>query len=493
MKNYRPVDLHAIAGNAMRKYGFEPQFPASVVQEVNAINMRLLPKSQKDTKDLRMLLWSSIDNYDSMDLDQLEYCEAAQNGEIQVKIAIADVDAYVTKQSKTDQHAAHNGTSVYTGVETFPMLPDKLSKGITSLLPGEDRMVTVIEYTVLADGNFRPGDIYRAIVTNKAKLIYEEIGDWLEEKFPIPQIVSAVPGLKEQILLQTDTMKRLKKNRREQGALELNTIEAQAVVDEDGLVRDLVIQRQNMARCLIEELMVAANGTMVSYLDNAGIPMIQRVVRIPKYWEEIVNTAASYGETLPAEPDAKALAKFLIRQKAADPERFPDLSLTIIKLLGPGEYMMLEPGNEPYGHFSLAVTDYTHATAPNRRYVDLINQRLLKSVLDRVPSPYTREELVDLSAWLTSREKGSKKVERFMRKAAAAVLLQGRIGESFDALVTGASEKGTYVRLITPPAEGRVLRGERGLTVGQKVRVRLLKTDPYNGFIDFECIGRAKR
>jgi exoribonuclease-2 len=493
MKNYRPVDLHAIAGNAMRKYGFEPQFPASVVQEVNAINMRSLPKSQKDTKDLRMLLWSSIDNYDSMDLDQLEYCEAAQNGEIQVKIAIADVDAYVTKQSKTDQHAAHNGTSVYTGVETFPMLPDKLSKGITSLLPGEDRMVTVIEYTVLADGNFRPGDIYRAIVTNKAKLIYEEIGDWLEEKFPIPQIVSAVPGLKEQILLQTDTMKRLKKNRREQGALELNTIEAQAVVDEDGLVRDLVIQRQNMARCLIEELMVAANGTMVSYLDNAGIPMIQRVVRIPKYWEEIVNTAASYGETLPAEPDAKALAKFLIRQKAADPERFPDLSLTIIKLLGPGEYMMLEPGNEPYGHFSLAVTDYTHATAPNRRYVDLINQRLLKSVLDRVPSPYTREELVDLSAWLTSREKGSKKVERFMRKAAAAVLLTGRIGESFDALVTGASEKGTYVRLITPPAEGRVLRGERGLTVGQKVRVRLLKTDPYNGFIDFECIGRAKR
>jgi exoribonuclease-2 len=440
-----------------------------------------------------MLLWSSIDNYDSLDLDQLEYCERGRNGDIMVKIAIADVDAYVPKQSKTDLHAAHNGTSVYTGVETFPMLPDKLSKGITSLLPGQDRQATVIEYTVLTDGSFRPGEVYRALVSNRGKLVYEEIGDWLEGTSPIPPAVREIPGLKDQLQLQTEAMRRLKKNRREQGALELNTIEAQAIVGEDGIVRDLVIQRQNMARCLIEEFMVAANGTMVTFLGNAGIPMIQRVVRIPKYWDEIVSTAATLGETLPAEPDAKALAKFLIQQKAADPERFPDLSLTVIKLLGPGEYVMLEPGSEPYGHFSLAVTDYTHATAPNRRYVDLINQRLIKSVLDGTPGPYTQEELVDRSAWLTSREKGSKKVERFMRKAAAAVLLQHRIGESFDALVTGASEKGTYVRLITPPAEGRILQGERGLTVGQKVRVRLLKTDPYNGFIDFACTGRAKR
>ena len=283
------------------------------------------------------------------------------------------------------------------------------------------------------DGTFIPGDIYRAIVTNKAKLIYEEVGDWLEGKIPEPPSVSQVPGRKDQLLLQADTMKRLKKNRREQGVFELNTIEAEAVV-EDGLVRDLVIQRQNMARCLIEEFMVAANGTMVSYLGDAGIPMIQRVVRIPKNWEGIVMVAAMYHENLPAKPDAKALAKFLIRQKAADPERFPDLSLTVIKLLGPGEYMMLEPGSEPYGHFSLAVTDYTHATAPNRRYVDLINQRLLKSVHDKVPSPYAGEELVDLSAWLTDREKGSKKVERFMRKAAAAVLLQGRTGETFSGI-----------------------------------------------------------
>jgi exoribonuclease-2 len=489
MKNHRPVDLKAIAGNAMRKYGFDPHFPPSVVQEVNSIDIQSIPKILNDTKDLRTLLWSSIDNFDSMDLDQLEYCEAGKNGEVRVKIAIADVDAYVPKHSKTDDYAAHNGTSVYTGIETFPMLPDRLSKGITSLLPDQDRITTVIEYSVRQDGTFIPGDIYRAIVTNKAKLIYEEVGDWLEGKIPEPQSVSQVPGLKEQLLLQADTMKRLKKNRREQGALELNTIEAEAVV-EDGLVRDLVIQRQNLARCLIEEFMVAANGTMVSYLGDAGIPMIQRVVRIPKNWEGIVMVAAMYHENLPAKPDAKALAKFLIRQKAADPERFPDLSLTVIKLLGPGEYMMLEPGSEPYGHFSLAVTDYTHATAPNRRYVDLINQRLLKSVLDKVPSPYAGEELVDLSAWLTDREKGSKKVERFMRKAAAAVLLQGRAGETFSALVTGASEKGTYVRLITPPAEGRIMRGEHGLRVGQKVRVRLLKTDPYNGFIDFECVSR---
>jgi exoribonuclease-2 len=282
-----------------------------------------------------MLLWSSIDNNDSLDLDQLEYCERGQNGDIMVKIAIADVDACVPKQSKTDLHAAHNGTSVYTGVETFPMLPDKLSKGMTSLLPDQDRQATVIEYTVLTDGSFRPGEVYRALVSNRGKLVYEEIGDWLEGISPIPPAVREIPGLEDQLHLQAEAMRRLKKNRREQGALELNTIEAQAIVEEDGIVRDLVIQRQNMARCLIEEFMVAANGTMVTFLGNAGIPMIQRVVRVPKYWDEIVSTAATLGDTLPAEPDAKALAKFLIRQKAADPERFPDLSLTVIKLLCP--------------------------------------------------------------------------------------------------------------------------------------------------------------
>jgi exoribonuclease-2 len=486
------VDLKAIAWHAMEKYGFTPRFPQTVIQEVSAIHERTFPDDQHDSGDLRHFLWSSIDNSDSMDLDQLEYCERGENGEIQVRVAIADVDVYVRKQSETDQHAAHNGTSVYTGIETFPMLPDRLSKGITSLLPGQDRIAVVIEYAVLPDGSFRPGDVYRALVCNKAKLVYEEIGNWLAGPVPLPHTVQVVPGLEDQLHLQNEASLLLRKKRREQGALELDPIEAEAIVEE-GLVRDLVVKRQNLARCLIEEFMVAANGTMVACLGNAGIPMIQRVVRIPKNWEGIVLTAATCGETLPAEPDAKALAKFLIRQKEADPERFPDLSLTIIKLLGPGEYMMLEPGTPPTGHFALAVIDYTHATAPNRRYVDVINQRLVKSILDKKTSPYSTDELVDQSAYLSDRERGAKKVQRFMRKAAAAVLLQHRIGESFDALVTGASQKGTYVRLISPPAEGRVMRGERGLLVGQKIRVRLLRTDPYNGFIDFECTGRGQR
>jgi exoribonuclease-2 len=490
MKTYRPVDLEAIAWHAMEKYGFTPGFPNAVIREVSAINATMLSDEKNTVRDLRMLLWSSIDNVDSMDLDQMEYCERRENDEIHVKVAIADVDHYVTKHSQADRHAAHNGTSVYTGVVTFPMLPDRLSKGISSLLPGLDCRAVVIEYAVCSDGSVRHGDVYRALVANKAKLVYEEAGDWLEGTGPIPPTVRDVAGMEDQIRLQNEAALRLKKYRHEQGALDLETIEARAVVVE-GAVKDLVIQKKNMARCIIEEFMVAANGTMVAYLGSAGIPMIQRIVRIPKHWDGIVLTAATYHETLPAEPDARALTAFLTRQKEADPDRFPDLSLTVVKLMGPGEYVPLEPGTPPFGHFGLAVTDYTHSTAPNRRYVDLIIQRLVKSVLDRDTSPYTLDELVDQSAWLTEREKGSKKVERFMRKAAAAVLLKDRIGATFDAFVTGASEKGTYVRLITPPAEGRVMQGERGLRVGQKVCVRLLRTDPYNGYIDFACTGRT--
>jgi VacB/RNase II family 3'-5' exoribonuclease len=492
MKKSRYVDLKAIAGMAMEKYGFEPRFPKPVMQEVNALTDKVPSYKGGTTKDLRSLLWSSIDNIDSMDLDQLEYCERGPDGEIRVMVAVADVDIYVPKQSRADRYAVHNGTSVYTGIVTFPMLPDKLSKNISSLLPDQDRLAVVAGYSILPDGTVCPKEVYRAIVRNKAKLVYEELGEWLDGTGPIPPLVRDIPGLKDQSLLQAEAARALRKKRMEQGALDLETIEAQPVVDGD-IVRDLVVLKQNMARKVIEEFMVAANRTMVSCLGKAGIPMIQRVVRVPKYWDEIILTAASYGEKLPSSPDAKALASFLKKQKAADPERFPDLSLTIIKLLGPGEYMTLEPGAPPTGHFSMAVTDYTHGTAPNRRYVDVINQRLLKSVLDNSPSPYNLDELVDHAIWLSDREKRSKKVERFMRKAAAAVLLQNRIGDVFEALVTGASEKGTYVRLINPPAEGRVERGERGMWVGQKVNVRLLKTDPYNGFIDFERAGGTQR
>ncbi|MFA4850116.1 MAG: RNB domain-containing ribonuclease [Methanoregula sp.] len=490
MKNRRPIDLKAISFFAMQKYGFKPEFPKAVIREVNAIHPDTSEAIGKNEMDLRSLLWSSIDNYDSEDLDQMEYCERGPDHEIKVKIAIADVDHYVPKHSQADQYAAYNGSSVYTGIVTYPMLPDRLSKGISSLLPGQDCRAVIIEYTVLANGSVRHGNLYRAIVANKAKLIYEEVGDWLEGSGPIPQKVRDVAGLEAQVRLQHEAALRLKKFRAEQGALELETIEAEPVV-ENGTVKDLVLQKKNMARNLIEEFMVAANGTTVAFLGNARIPMIQRIVRIPKHWDGIVLTAALYGETLPDEPDAKALTDFLVRQKEADPVRFPDLSLTIVKLMGAGEYVPLDPGESPIGHFALAVTDYTHGTAPNRRYVDLIIQRLVKTVLDKAESPYSIEELVDQSAWLTEKEKGSKKVERFMRKAAAAVLLQNSIGNSFEALVTGASDKGTYVRLITPPAEGRVMQGQQGLRVGEKVRVRLLKTDPMNGYVDFACTGRA--
>ncbi|MDN5340496.1 MAG: ribonuclease [Euryarchaeota archaeon] len=484
MQNQQPVNLKGIAWAAMQQYGFIPGFPPSVLREVGGLDAKVFPETLDDPRDLRSLLWSSIDNHDSQDLDQIEVCEEGPGGEILVRVAIADVDVYVPKDSETDRHAAHNGTSVYTGVTTFPMLPDRLSADITSLLPGRDRMAVVIEYTVRPDGSVVPGDVYRAIVRNHAKLVYEEVGDWLEGSGPVPETVAGTPGLAEQVLLQDEAAMRMKRRRTEQGALALETIEAEPLVEENRVVA-LVVQEQNRARCLIEEFMVAANGTLTAFLNRADLPMIHRVVRTPKNWEGIVAEAAERGETLPDRPDAGALTRFLIRQKAADPDRFPDLSLTVVKLMGAGEYVAFRPGDEPIGHFALAVTDYTHGTAPNRRYVDLIIQRLVKSVIDGDRCPYTSEELDDLAARLTDREKASQKVERYVRKAAAAVLLHDRIGEMFEAFVTGASKKGTYVRLTDPPAEGRVVLGEQGLRVGQRIRVRLLAVDPYKGFIDF--------
>ncbi|HVP94591.1 MAG TPA: RNB domain-containing ribonuclease [Methanoregulaceae archaeon] len=487
MKKKPDIDLKVIALNAMEKYGFTTRFPDTLIHEVNALTERVFPEEREGDTDLRTTPWSSIDNEDSMDLDQLEYCEPGRNDEVDVKIAIADVDMYVREGSRADRYAAHNGTSVYTGVETFPLFPDRLSKGITSLLPGKDRMAVIVTYSVLPDGSIRHGDVFRGLVSNKAKLVYEQVGQWLEGEGPTPDMIRMVPGMEEQVRLQDETARRLRQYRLLQGALDLDTIEAQAIMEE-GSVRDLVVRQQNRAHSIIEEFMVAANGCMVDYLGKAGVPVIQRVVRIPKNWPGIVSTAALYRYSLPEYPDSKALSLFLLRQKEINPDQFPDLSLTIVKLLGPGEYMTLIPGEPPVGHFALAVTDYTHATAPNRRYVDIINQRLVKSVLVNTTPSYTADELEAQSAWLTDREKASKKVERFMRKAAAAVLLNHRIGESFDALVTGITEHGTYARLITPPAEGRIVRNESGLRIGDKITVRLVKTDPYNGFIDFQRV-----
>ena len=488
MSKFEKIDLQGIARDTMVRYGFQPQFPSRVIDEVNAFHgEEALGRRRKEVKDLRQLLWSSIDNADSLDLDQIEYCERGFNQEILVKVAIADVDLFVAKGSQADGYAAHNGASVYTGIETFPMLPERLSHGLTSLRPGADHMAIVVEFAVLRDGEVRRGDVYRAVVRNKAQLVYEEIGEWLEGKVPLPVSAGQVPGLEEQLRLQNAAADRLRKCRMKRGALELESIEVKPVIEAE-TVAGLVIPRENPARYIIENFMIAANGTVMEFLGKAGLPTIQRIVRIPKNWEGIREVALALGENLPFQPDPKPLSKFLLKRKAADPVRFPDLSLTIIKLLGPGEYTMLEPGKPPIGHFGLAVMDYTHSTAPNRRFVDVIIQRLVKAVLDRRPCPYTRKELIEHAAWCTDRDKAAKKVERFMQKVAAAILMDGRGGEVVDALVTGASEKGTYVRLMDPPVEGRVVRGFERMRVGDTGRVRLSDLDPYLGHIDFERV-----
>lgn len=485
MNNYRNIDLHKIARSAIEKYGFDFIPGQPVIDEINALTPGQFPdNSQAGVKDLRGILWSSIDNAESLDLDQLEYCERGANDEIIVKVAVADVDLFVPNKSQTDIYAAGNATSVYTGIDVFPLLPQRLSANLSSLLPEVDHFALIVEFGVFPDGEVAPGTIYRAIIRNKAKLVYEEIGSLIEGKTDLPVSVARVPGLKEQLKLQDEAAERLSEFRVEQGALEFETIEAKPIIREEKVV-DLLIQEKNRARSIIENFMVAANVTMSRFLKNSGIPMIQRVVVVPRNWAGIRDVAATFHETLPLQPDAKALAQFLRKRKISEPESFPDLSLTIVKLLGPGEYVMIEPQAVSPGHFGLAVMDYTHGTAPNRRYADVIIQRLLKSVLEKKPCPYGRDELSEFAARCTDRDQAAKKVERFMRKAAAAVLLSDKIGKSFDAIVTGVSEKGTYARIIKPPAEGRIMRGAKKLVVGQKVQVRLTGMDPYKAQIDF--------
>jgi len=488
MDNYRNINLHKIARSAIEKYGFDFTPEQPVIDEVNALTPKQFPdNSPAGARDLRGILWSSIDNAESLDLDQLEYCERGANDEIIVKVSIADVDLFVPHKSFTDIYAGRNGTSVYTGIDVFPLLPQRLSANLTSLLPEVDHFALVVEFGVFPDGQIGSAAIYQAIIRNKAKLIYEEIGGWIEGKTEVPASVARVAGLKEQLELQDVAAERLNKFRIEQGALEFETIEAKPIIRE-GKVVDLLIQEKNRARSIIENFMVAANVTMSQFLKKAGVPMIQRVVVVPRNWPGIMAVAASCHESLPLQPDARALAQFLHKRKISEPESFPDLSLTIVKLLGPGEYVMIEPQAASPGHFGLAVMDYTHGTAPNRRYVDVIIQRLLKSVLEKKPCPYGQDELIEFAARCTDRDQAAKKVERFMRKAAAAVLLSGQTGKLFDAIVTGVSDKGIYARIITPPAEGRVMRGTKGLVVGQKVRVRLIGMDPYQGQIDFEKV-----
>jgi VacB/RNase II family 3'-5' exoribonuclease len=480
-----PVDLLAIANQTMIEAGFVPDFGSDVIKEVQGLETRTLPNPSSPARDLRKLLWSSIDNRESRDLDQVEFAESLDGGNTRLLIGIADVDAYVSGGSAIDERAGENGTSVYTGVKTYPMLPEELSTDLTSLNPDEDRHAVITELVVAHDGVVKSKDIYRALVKNHAKLSYASVGAWLDGKADVPATVSAVPGLETQLRLQFESAKDFRELRRQHGSLELGMIQSTPVIDDHGKVIRLDVTEQNSARDLIANFMIAANVAMAQFLEAKGNPTLSRIVRSPKNWSRIVEIAAELGDKLPTNPDSRALADFLARRKTADTVHFPDLSLAVVKSLGPGEYAVQLPGEDGEGHFGLAVQDYTHSTAPNRRFADLVTQRLVKAALDGKRAPYTVEELKQIAEHCTERDAAARKVERKMRKVAAAVLLREKIGQEFSSIVTGVTEKGTFARLISPPVDGRVMRGEHGLRVGEKVRVRLLDTDPERGFIDF--------
>ncbi len=471
----------------MLERGLAPEFPPEALAELDRVRG---PATRTDasTRDLRNLLWCSIDNDESRDLDQLSVAEDMPAGAVRILVAIADVDAVVRKPSALDDHARRNTTSVYTVAQMFPMLPERLSTDLTSLSHESDRLAVVAEIVVAADGSVQSADLYPATVRNRAKLAYSRVAGWLEGHEPMPREIQAVGGLDENLRLQDRAAQRLKAVRHAHGALDLETIEARPVFAGDEL-KGLETDPQNRAKDLIADFMIAANGVAARYLASRKVASLRRVVRTPKRWDRIVELAAERGSTLPEAPDSRALEHFLASARTADPLRFPDLSLAVIKLLGAGEYVVQLPGDGAIGHFGLAVRDYAHSTAPNRRYPNLITQRLLKAAMTGGPSPYQTEELVALAKHCTAAEDAAKKVERQVGKSAAAMLLESRVGEQFDAIVTGASAKGTWVRLVHPPVEGRLERGYQGVDVGLSIRVRLIHTDVERGYIDFAKVG----
>ncbi len=468
----------------MLERGLLPEFSAAAISETNAFKGAANPAPVGEIRDLRHRLWASIDNDDSLDLDQLSVAERREGGAICVWVAVADVDALVHLGSAIDEHARHNTASVYTAGHTFPMLPERLSTDLTSLRQGEDRLAVVVEMVVDTGGKVVQSDIYQAMVLNRAKLAYRSVGAWLEGSAAPPAAISSVPGMDAQLRLQDGVATALRSQRHAHGALTLETSETHPVFDGEAL-RDLLPDRKSRAHDLIEDLMIAANGTVAEYLEQRNTPSIRRVLRVPERWDRIVALAAELGERLPSAPDALALNTFLARRRQADPDRFADLSLSVVKLLGSGEYVVDRPGQSVPGHFGLAVRDYTHSTAPNRRFPDVINQRLLKAALAGRTSPYPDEELDALAAHCTVQEKVVAKVERQVAKSAAALLLAGRTGEVFDAIVTGAGLKGTWVRILSPPVEGKLTKGAQGADVGERMKVRLAHTDVERGFIDF--------
>ncbi len=470
----------------MMERGLLPDFSAQAIAELDAIH-GAVTNTEESTHDLRNLAWCSIDNDDSRDLDQLSVAQALPGGAVKILVAIADVEAVVKKPSALDDHAQHNTTSVYTAAQVFPMLPEKLSTDLTSLNFESDRLAFVVEMIVAGNGSLQSSDIYRALVRNRAKLAYNSVAAWLEGSGPMPPAIGTVNGLDENLRLQYGIAQKLKSLRHEHGALDLETIEARPVFEGDE-IKDLAVEKRNSAKDIIEDFMVTANGVTARYLAAKKSPSLRRVVRTPKHWDRIVQIALEQGFTLPKEPDPKALDGFLISAKSADPLRFPDLSLSVIKLLGAGEYVVELPGGTSPGHFGLAVKDYAHSTAPNRRYPDLITQRLLKAAMTDGSMPYTADELGTLAIHCTENEDAAKKVERQVGKSAAAIVLESRINERFDAIVTGASAKGTWVRLLNPPIEGKLVSGFEGVEVGHRLRVQLLHTDVERGFIDFKKI-----
>ena len=476
------LDLQATAKQVMQEHGFSPDFPADVTTQLASLNGRSSLAPGKDARDLRNLLWSSIDNDTSRDLDQIEVAERVSNGDVKILVGIADVDAYVPKQTPIDQHAARETTTVYTGVCNFPMLPEQLSTGTTSLLENQDRPAVVIEFLVASDGTVKSSDVYRAIVCNKAQLQYNSVGSWLEGNSAAPPRVAASNDLQQQLKVQDEVAQKLKTQRYQHGALNLQTDEVHPLVLNNQVV-DVVKQQKNRATELIEDFMVAANGVVARLLEN--VDSLRRIVRTPKRWDRIVALAASKGEKLPAQPDSKALNDLLLRRKAADPDHFADLSLTVIKLIGPGEYVLERAGETAPGHFGLAVQDYTHSTAPNRRFADVVTQRLVKSMLAGQHNPYSVDELTAIATNCTVKEDAARKVEREMSKRLAAVAMQKRIGETFDAIVTGVTDHGTFVRVLQPHIEGLLAQGDHGLDVGDKIRAKLIRTDPRKGYIDF--------
>ena len=498
--------LRQIARNAMRARGLEPDMPRAALAEADAVQ-RAPSASEEPTRDLRGLLWCSIDNDESRDLDQLSVAEPLDDGAVKVLVAIADVDAVVRRRSAVDRHAETNTTSVYTPAVIFPMLPERLSTDLTSLADRQDRLSIVIEFVVSHDGEVAASSVYGALVTNHAKLAYRSVGAWLEGTGPLPSAAAAVAGMDRQLRLQDGVAQSLARVRHEHGALQFESDDVEHVFDGEKLA-DVRAERPNRAKRLIENLMVAANGVTARFLESRGFPSLRRVVRTPERWDRIRDIASQAGGALPEQPDSTALSEFLVRRREADPDRFADLSRTIIKLLGRGEYVVEHPGGpEPQGHFALAVRAYTHSTAPNRRYPDLITQRIVKAALAAHPCPYANDELDRLAEHCTTQEDAANKVERQVRKSAAAMLVQSRIGERFDAIVTGVTHSGTFVRVMNPPIEGMLHGAEReakrgdgnhakrdrgrgapGVTidVGDRVRVRLASVDVDRGYIDFE-------